>query len=505
MQCGRQVHGGRIGRDSRRIEWRDYRYIPTPAVAMRAATGPQRRRRARTGQARLLECPANDSTAHRRPDSGRQSPSSGRRPRLLRPGRELSRGPGRALRRATNRCASSSAATRAARPTWRKAYGKLTGRPGIAFVTRGPGASNAAIGIHTAQQDSTPLIVFVGQVGSDFRDREAFQEIDYRRMYGSIAKWSAQIDLGRAHSRVRRARLPRRDAGASRPGGAGAARGTCSPRPRRSRMPARVEPLAIHPSAGQIDDIRARLAAARRPLAIVGGGGWSVDACADVRRFAEANSVPVACAFRSQDLFDNEHDLYAGDVGIAINPRLAARVRDADFLLVAGGAPGRDDDRRLQLARRATAAPVPDPHPSRQRRARPGVSAVTGDPGNDALLRPRAGGHGADRRTALACERGRGSSRLPRLAAAESDAGRARPVEGGRDPARAPCRRARSSPMAPATTRCGCTGFTAIAAFAPSSRRTTDRWATAFRRHRGPRQRTRTGWSCRGTAMAAFR
>ncbi len=216
-----------------------------------------------------------------------------------------------------------------------EAYGKLTGRPGIAFVTRGPGASNASIGIHTAQQDSTPLILFVGQVGNDFRDREAFQEIDYGRMYGSIAKWVAQIDSAE--------RIPEYVARAFRVATQG------RPGPVVLALPedmlaslaevddaARVEPLATHPSASQIDDVRARLAASKRPLAIVGGSGWTVDACADLRRFAESNSVPVACAFRSQDVFDNGHDLYAGDVGIGINPKLAARVRDADFLLVAG-------------------------------------------------------------------------------------------------------------------------------------------------------------------------
>jgi acetolactate synthase-1/2/3 large subunit len=216
-----------------------------------------------------------------------------------------------------------------------EAYGKLTGRPGIAFVTRGPGASNAAIGIHTAQQDSTPLILFVGQVGSDFRDREAFQEIDYRRMYGSIAKWVAQIDCAE--------RIPEYVARAFRVATQG------RPGPVVLALPedmlaslaevddaARIEPLAIFPAAAQIDDIRERLAASTRPLVIVGGSGWTAEACADMRRFAEANALPVACAFRSQDLFDNAHELYAGDVGIAINPKLAARVRDADVLLVAG-------------------------------------------------------------------------------------------------------------------------------------------------------------------------
>jgi acetolactate synthase I/II/III large subunit len=216
-----------------------------------------------------------------------------------------------------------------------EAYGKLTGRPGIAFVTRGPGASNAAVGIHTAQQDSTPLIVFVGQVGSDFRDREAFQEIDYRRMYGSIAKWAAQIDSAeRIPEYIARAF---RVATQGRPGPVVLA----LPEDMLTSMAqvddvARVEPVAVYPGAAQIAQVRERLAASTKPLVIVGGSGWTAAACADMRRFAEANALPVACAFRAQDLFDNHHDLYAGDVGIAINPKLAARVRDADLLIVAG-------------------------------------------------------------------------------------------------------------------------------------------------------------------------
>ena len=216
-----------------------------------------------------------------------------------------------------------------------EAYGKLTGRPGIVFVTRGPGASNAAIGIHTAAQDSTPMIAFVGQVGSDFADREAFQEIDYRRMYGSVAKWVAQIDMvERIPEYVGRAF---RIALSGRPGpvvlalpedmlGARAAVDDVE----------RVEPFPIAPAPAQLAELRSRLAAAQRPLVIVGGSGWSAAACADLARFAEANALPVATAFRSQDLLDNRHPNYAGDVGIAINPKLAARVRDADLLLVIG-------------------------------------------------------------------------------------------------------------------------------------------------------------------------
>ena len=216
-----------------------------------------------------------------------------------------------------------------------EAYGKLTGRPGIAFVTRGPGASNAAIGIHTAAQDSTPMIVFIGQVGGDFVDREAFQEVDYRRMYGSIAKWAAQID--------RADRIPEyvahayRIAMAGRPGPVVlalpedmlATRAACADAPH-------VEPVVTAPDASQVAQARAMLGDARQPLVLVGGSRWDAAACDALRQFAEANALPVACAFRHQHLFDNRHPHYAGDVGIGINPGLAKRIREADVLLVIG-------------------------------------------------------------------------------------------------------------------------------------------------------------------------
>ena len=215
------------------------------------------------------------------------------------------------------------------------AYGKLSGRPGVAIVTRGPGATNAAVGIHTAAQDSTPMLVLVGQVGGDFADREAFQEIDYRRMYGGVAKWAAQID--------RADRIPEyvahayRVAMAGRPGPVVlalpedmlAARADVRDAPR-------VESLPIAPTADQIGAVRDALTKAQRPLMIVGGSRWNGDACMSLQRFIERAELPVACAFRHQDLFDNRHPLYAGDVGISINPALAARVRDADVLLVVG-------------------------------------------------------------------------------------------------------------------------------------------------------------------------
>ena len=216
-----------------------------------------------------------------------------------------------------------------------EAHGKLTGRPGIAFVTRGPGASNAAIGIHTAAQDSTPMIVFVGQVGGDFVDREAFQEIDYRRMFASVAKWAAQIDRAeRIPEYIARAY---RVAMSGRPGPVVlalpedmlTAHAQCADGPR-------VDPVRASPDAAQVAAVRALLAGARRPLVLVGGSRWDVDACVALRQFAEANELPVACAFRNQDLFDNRHPNYAGDVGVGVNPKLASRIRGADVLLVVG-------------------------------------------------------------------------------------------------------------------------------------------------------------------------
>ena len=216
-----------------------------------------------------------------------------------------------------------------------EAYGKLTGRPGIVFVTRGPGASNAAIGIHTAQQDSTPLIVFIGQVGSNFVDREAFQEVDYNRMYGGIAKWVTRIDRAeRIPEYVARAY---RVALAGRPGPVVLALPEDMLTSTADAVAApRVEAVSVAPSVLQMARVCELLAAAQRPLVIAGGAGWNAAACADLRRFVEANGLPVASAFRNQDVVDNDHPNYAGEVGIAPNPKLAARVRAADVLLVIG-------------------------------------------------------------------------------------------------------------------------------------------------------------------------
>ena len=216
-----------------------------------------------------------------------------------------------------------------------EAYGKLTGKPGICFVTRGPGATNASIGVHTAYQDSTPMILFIGQVGNDFVDREAFQEIDYRRMYGQMAKWVAQID--------RAERIPEYLARAFQVATSG------RPGPVVLALPEDMlislatvndtrpyQPVQASPSASQIGQLRAMLAQAKQPLLLLGGATWTAQACADLQRFAEANHLPVACAFRFQDLLDNAHPNYIGDVGIGINPKLAARVKQADLVIALG-------------------------------------------------------------------------------------------------------------------------------------------------------------------------
>jgi acetolactate synthase-1/2/3 large subunit len=215
------------------------------------------------------------------------------------------------------------------------AYGKLTGRPGICIVTRGPGATHASVGVHTAFQDSTPLILLVGQVASDQEEREAFQEIDYRRMFGQMAKWVAQID--------RVDRIPELIARAFAT--------ACSGRPGPVVLALPEDMLVMsseaadalpfnaaqaHPGAEQLEQLQALLRRSERPLAIIGGADWTPATSGALRAFFEANELPAGAAFRRQDALDNDSPSYVGDVGIGINPKLAARVREADLLLVVG-------------------------------------------------------------------------------------------------------------------------------------------------------------------------
>jgi acetolactate synthase I/II/III large subunit len=220
-----------------------------------------------------------------------------------------------------------------------EAQGKLTGRPGICFVTRGPGATNASIGLHTAFQDSTPMVLLIGQVASDQRDREAFQEVDYRQMFGpgtlGMAKWVGEVhDPDRLPEYVARAF---HTAMQGRPGPVVLvlpedmlAATTDVP------VLPRVEPALAWPAPGALREVRSLLLAAQRPFVIAGGSGWDAKACEALQRFAEGWNLPVGCAFRFQDLFDNRHANYAGDVGIGINPKLAKRVADADLILAVG-------------------------------------------------------------------------------------------------------------------------------------------------------------------------
>jgi acetolactate synthase-1/2/3 large subunit len=214
-------------------------------------------------------------------------------------------------------------------------YARLTGQPGVAFVTRGPGACNASIGIHAAFQDSLPVVLFVGQTPTDFEDRESFQEIDCKSLFGSMAKWVAQVD--------RADRIPEYVARAFQTAASG------RPGPVVLSLPEDVlEQLAAvgnarchqavqaAPSDTQIASLRRMLGRAQRPIVIVGGTGWSAVASTNLMQFAEVNRLPVACAFRFQDAVDNRHPNYVGDVGLGINPRLAERIEQADLVITLG-------------------------------------------------------------------------------------------------------------------------------------------------------------------------
>ena len=220
-----------------------------------------------------------------------------------------------------------------------EAQGKLTGRPGVCFVTRGPGATNASIGLHTAFQDSTPMVLFVGDVASDARDREAFQEVDYAAFFGPSTKGMAKRveridDARRIPEYVARAFATAMN---GRPGPVvlvlpeDMLTQTVDAEP----LP-RVEPVQAWSDPGALRELRTLLLASERPLVIAGGGGWTPQSAAALERFAENWQLPVANAFRFQDTFDNHHPLYAGDVGLGINPALARRVRESDLLIAIG-------------------------------------------------------------------------------------------------------------------------------------------------------------------------
>jgi acetolactate synthase I/II/III large subunit len=217
-----------------------------------------------------------------------------------------------------------------------EADGKMTGRPGVAFVTRGPGATHASIGVHTAMQDSTPMLLFVGQVPRRLRGRDAFQEVDYEQMFGGLAKWVVEIDDAR--------RIPEIVARAFGVACAG------RPGPVVISLPEdvsaeRVDAVDLgptrtvhaHPNEDDLVAFCTMLAAAERPLVILGGSVWDAEACAALRRFAARSALAVACSFRRQALFDNRDEHYVGDLGYGVDPALALRVRDADLIVAIGG------------------------------------------------------------------------------------------------------------------------------------------------------------------------
>ncbi len=234
------------------------------------------------------------------------------------------------------------------------AYGKLHGKPGICMVTRGPGASNALAGIHIASQDSTPLIMFVGQIERGMREREAFQEMDYRAVFGSQVKWATEIDdVDRIPELVSRAFHV---ATSGRPG------------PVVIALPedmlvetstaadaAPFQVIETAPAPGQMEVIAARLAKAQRPVAILGGTRWDAGAVQQFAAFAQDHNLPVSVQFRRQMLFPTTHPCFVGDVGIGSNPELMQAIKDADLVLLVGG-------RMSEIASQSyTLFPVPGP------------------------------------------------------------------------------------------------------------------------------------------------
>jgi acetolactate synthase I/II/III large subunit len=217
-----------------------------------------------------------------------------------------------------------------------EAVGKATGRPGICFVTRGPGATNAAPGIHIAQQDSTPMVMFVGQVGRDMRDREAFQEMDYRALFGSTTKWTTELnDPARITEIVSRAFYTATN---GRPGPVVIAlpEDVLTERVAIFDAPG-FEPVEMSPGPAEMTKLAGLLSQAQNPIMILGGSRWSEDACAAIQRFAMRSSLPVATTFRRGHLFDALHPCYAGDLGLGPNPKLLERIRNADLVVVVGG------------------------------------------------------------------------------------------------------------------------------------------------------------------------
>ncbi len=215
-----------------------------------------------------------------------------------------------------------------------EAYGKMTGQPGVCFVTRGPGATNASAGIHIAMQDSTPMVMFVGQIDNRHTDRETFQEVDYKALFGGLVKWVAQVD----HTD----RLPEYIARAFRVAMSGRPGPVVLALPEnmlsgQADVPDMTIPAVLDTVAADVTrPIMHALAQAQRPLVVVGGSHWDHKAQMHLQAFAEIQDIPVVAGFRRQDYMDNHHSHYVGDLNVGVNPKLAARLRAADMLILLG-------------------------------------------------------------------------------------------------------------------------------------------------------------------------
>jgi acetolactate synthase I/II/III large subunit len=236
-----------------------------------------------------------------------------------------------------------------------EAHGKLTGRPGVCMVTRGPGATHASVGVHTAQQDSTPMLLFIGQISTEDRGREAFQEVDYTQFMGAIAKWAVELDdARRVHEVVARAFAVAMQG----------RQGPVAIALPEDMLAAEVQdaPHAVSASAragldaGVVREIAAALGASERPLLVLGGSGWDAASCAQVRAFAEANDLPVVLSFRRKDLLDNDLPHYVGDLGLGPNPKLLQRFRDCDLLIAIGARLGENPTQGYALFTREETA-----------------------------------------------------------------------------------------------------------------------------------------------------
>ena len=236
-----------------------------------------------------------------------------------------------------------------------EAYGKMTGRPGICMVTRGPGATHASVGVHTAQQDSTPMILFVGQIARGDRGRGAFQEVDCSQMFGSLAKWAVELDdAARVNEIVHRAFATALQG----------RRGPVVVALPEDMLVEKVSPSPsrpiITPTSGLSPETAAaiaqRLENAERPLMLLGGSGWDNTALAALEIWAEELHLPVVLSFRRKDLWDNEHPCYIGDLGLGTNPKLLARVKSADLLLTIGARLGENASQGYTLLSREAGA-----------------------------------------------------------------------------------------------------------------------------------------------------